>query len=459
MPVGGAEPSGLERLEDAQRLGDPAADVAGHLHDEEHPRLGIEDVRGAFRPTLPRDGRPVGDGDAVVGIRQQGIGDAAEFLRPRTMGVEVVGRASQDLGTGAAEGVVGGGEPTHLGGADEGKVGGVEEEHHPPTPEVAEADAGDPSGGGGGEVEVGRFSLEGEAHGWDGRGRRGARGWLTGPRGAAARSTRDGRDTVSAMNRSATSRSDRRSHVPGELPGEAVAALPAERRRLLDEYLTPEQRALVERHLAELYAWNRRVNLTAIPPEAAWDRHVVDSLRLVDAAVLPASATVVDIGSGAGFPGLVLAIARPDLRVVLLEADRRRCGFLHHVVGLLGLERVGIDCRRAEEAGRDPAAREAFDVAVARAAAAPPTLCEIGLPLVRVGGRLVALVGDATRDAARSRAAARACGGGDPWVAAPGILVVDKLEPTPATFPRRPGLAARRPILAPGDQEGGAPRS
>src|SRR4029077_11625621 len=129
----------------------------------------------------------------------------------------------------------------------------------------------------------------------------------------------------------------------------------------------------------------------SVPRDRAWSRHLDDSLTILDVVTPPAAARVVDVGAGAGLPGIPLALARPDLEVTLLEADGRRCGFLVHVCGLLELDRVAVLTRRAETAGRDSGLRESFDLAVSRATAAAPVLCELALPLVRAGGTLAAL--------------------------------------------------------------------
>jgi 16S rRNA (guanine527-N7)-methyltransferase len=142
-----------------------------------------------------------------------------------------------------------------------------------------------------------------------------------------------------------------------------------------------------------------------------------------------------------------IAVVRPDLEVVLCDSDHRRAGFLVHAVELLGLRRVEVAAVRAEELGRAPGGREAFDTAVSRATAPPPVLCELCLPLLRVGGTMAALVSDAAAAAAACAAAAEACGGGAPTAVSSGVLGVAKERPTPDRYPRRPGIPARRPIL------------
>jgi len=192
---------------------------------------------------------------------------------------------------------------------------------------------------------------------------------------------------------------------------------------------------------------------------AAWpglmsrpDRALVDdSLVLLD--YLGDARRVVDVGSGAGLPGIPLKIARPDLDVTLIEADQAKAAFLVHACAALGLERVEVVARRAEDAGHDPRLRETFDVAVARALAPLPVLVELCLPLVRVGGRLLAQKTEAEDPAAAAHAIQLV--GGELSVVLPArsaarsagtIVVIDKARPTPALYPRRAGVPARKPL-------------
>ena len=202
----------------------------------------------------------------------------------------------------------------------------------------------------------------------------------------------------------------------------------------------------LERYLDELYSWNDRVNLTSVPRAAAWERHIVDSLSLLPVVPPAPGAAVVDVGSGAGLPGIPIALTRPDIAMTLIDADARKAGFLTHVAGLLGLTNVTVRAVRAEQAGRDPGCRDRFDVAVSRATAPPAALCELALPLVRTGGHLAALVTDARIALAECGAAAHACGGEAPVALAPNIVVVRKCDGTPETYPRRSGVPARHPV-------------
>ena len=168
---------------------------------------------------------------------------------------------------------------------------------------------------------------------------------------------------------------------------------------------------------------------------------------------LGAARSVVDVGSGAGLPGIPLKIARPDLLVTLIEADQAKAAFLVHAAATLQLQNVEVVARRAEDAGHDPALREKFDVAVARALAPLPVLVELCLPLVRLGGRLLAQKTE-DEDPAGAAIAIEVLGGRlSEVVSAPSearaagtVVVIDKVRPTPAKFPRRSGVPARKPL-------------
>jgi 16S rRNA (guanine527-N7)-methyltransferase len=209
--------------------------------------------------------------------------------------------------------------------------------------------------------------------------------------------------------------------------------------------LSAGQRRVVVAYLEELYRWNRRLNLTRIAREHAFQRHVGEALTLLAVAAPAPGEQVVDVGSGSGVPGLVIAIARPDLEVTLVESDARRAAFLVHTAGSLRLDTVRVARMRAEAAGRDPRIREAFHLAVARALAPPPVLLELALPLVRVGGRLCALWSGDADEASRWTGVASALGGGPPSTR-DAVLVVHKSSATPARYPRRSGTPTRHPL-------------
>jgi 16S rRNA (guanine527-N7)-methyltransferase len=178
---------------------------------------------------------------------------------------------------------------------------------------------------------------------------------------------------------------------------------------------------------------------------------IEDSLVLLDH--LGAAATLVDVGSGGGLPGLALKIARPGLSITLVEADQRKAAFLVQACARLGLRDVEVVPRRAEEVGQDSRYRELFDVAVARALAPLPVLVELCLPLVRVGGRLLAQKTEG-EDVTAARHAIEMLGGSPATVsAAPSgarrtgtVVIIDKVRPAPAAYPRRAGVPSRRPL-------------
>lgn len=178
---------------------------------------------------------------------------------------------------------------------------------------------------------------------------------------------------------------------------------------------------------------------------------VEDSLVLLD--YVPESGRLVDVGSGGGLPGLPLKIARPALEVTLVESDQAKAAFLVQAAARLGLRGVEVVATTAEEVGRDPRYRETFDVAVARALAPMPVLAELCLPLVKVGGKLLAQK-TAREDVTAARGAIEIVGGDlESVVVAPSpargsgiVVVVRKVAPTPDAYPRRPGVPRRKPL-------------
>ena len=203
-----------------------------------------------------------------------------------------------------------------------------------------------------------------------------------------------------------------------------------------------------QRYAELLLDWNRSVNLTGA-------RTIEDVLAQIAAgdALLAVSWTgigrVIDIGSGGGLPAVPMAIAMPEVHFTLLEANTRKCAFLEQVAATLKLTNVAVVAGRAEELGHQPELREQFDRAISRAAAPPAVLLELALPFVRPGGDLVAQVSPV--DPQLLEPAARLLGGGPPRLERPGdgtgtLLVVPKLGPTPAGFPRRTGVPNRKPL-------------
>ncbi len=228
-------------------------------------------------------------------------------------------------------------------------------------------------------------------------------------------------------------------------------------RTLLGLELTPAQIAAFQTYADELRAWNERFNLTAITdPEGIQVKHFLDSLSLL--ALLPGDSAgrLIDVGTGAGFPGLPLKIMRPTLRLTLVEATGKKVTFCEAVAAKLGLRDVTVIKARAEEIGQVPEHREQYDWAVARAVAELPVLAEYLLPLVRVGGQAIAQKGaNAPQEAQAAEAAVQRLGGrlaATRPVALPGVaetrylVVYDKVTPTPPAYPRRVGVPSKAPL-------------
>jgi 16S rRNA (guanine527-N7)-methyltransferase len=183
------------------------------------------------------------------------------------------------------------------------------------------------------------------------------------------------------------------------------------------------------------------------------DALVADSLVLLP--LLGDAHSLIDVGSGGGLPGLPLKIARPDLRVALLEANHNKAAFLTHACAQIGFEDVEVIAMRAEEAGRLPRLRDSFDVATARALAPAPVLVELCLPFVRPGGRLLAMKAEAADELRRAGPAIAALNAElVEIVPAPSaarslgrVAVIRKLGPTPDAYPRRAGVPSRRPLI------------
>ena len=225
--------------------------------------------------------------------------------------------------------------------------------------------------------------------------------------------------------------------------------------------LSPQQEEQFARYARVMLEANTRVNLTSITePDAVQTLHFLDSLTV--AAMLPKAALtdgrVLDVGSGAGFPGVPLKLVFPGIRLELLEATGKKTAFLRELVAELELPDVAIHTGRAEDLAHDPQLRGAFDVVLARGVAKLAALVEVTLPFLRVGGLLVAHK-SATADAEAEDAAkaVRVLGGGPPDVRpviAPGLedgrrlVVVEKVAGTPKGYPRRAGMPVKHPIGA-----------
>ena len=220
--------------------------------------------------------------------------------------------------------------------------------------------------------------------------------------------------------------------------------------------LSPPQLTQFASYRALLLEWNARFNLTAITdPAAIEERLFWDALLLLselDALAHDHAPTLVDIGSGAGFPALPLAIMRPAWSFTLIEATGKKVAFLTAAIAVLALPRVTAVHGRAEDVARDPARRGSWQLATARAVASVPALIELTMPLLRVGGHAVLPKGLelAAELAAGERAADLVGARLERANRVPGtatrIVVVTKTRATPAAYPRRPGIPAREPL-------------
>lgn len=207
----------------------------------------------------------------------------------------------------------------------------------------------------------------------------------------------------------------------------------------------------------ELMLWSQIHNLTAIRDiDGIRAKHFVDSLSILRELKDPIPATLADIGTGAGFPGIPLKIVLPELRLTLVESVGKKAEFCHHIVKLLGLEGVEVLTVRAEELGQLPQYRERYDWVVARAVSSMPILAEYLLPLARIGGAMLAQKGESAHAETHAAENAFRILGGSlrkvSLVTLPGVaddrylVVVDKKAATPVQYPRRTGIPAKKPL-------------
>jgi 16S rRNA (guanine527-N7)-methyltransferase len=226
--------------------------------------------------------------------------------------------------------------------------------------------------------------------------------------------------------------------------------------------LSEKQLADFQTYYEELVDWNQRFNLTAITEyEQVQIRHFADSLSVLLAeearqALGRPDARLIDVGSGAGFPGIPLKLVCPGVRLTLLEATGKKVTFLEHLIERLGLRRVTAIKARAEELGHDPDHRAGYELALVRAVADMAVVAEYSLPFCRPGGWVVAQKGEAgPAEAWAAEKAIRLLGGELRRVLPvelPGLpenrslVLVEKVSPTPDTYPRRPGLPSKRPL-------------
>jgi 16S rRNA (guanine527-N7)-methyltransferase len=226
--------------------------------------------------------------------------------------------------------------------------------------------------------------------------------------------------------------------------------------------LTTKQKAAFQLYYEELVVWNQRFNLTAITDyEQVQIRHFLDSLSCLLAeetrlALRRPQARMIDVGAGAGFPGIPLKLVCPDTHLTLLEATGKKVTFLEHLVDRLGVTAVTAIKARAEELAHIPEHREQYDLALARAVAELPVVVEYTLPFCRLGGWVVAQKGEAGAAEAWSAERAIRLLGGELCRVVPvelaglpedrSLVVIEKTGPTPDRYPRRPGIPSKKPL-------------
>ena len=234
--------------------------------------------------------------------------------------------------------------------------------------------------------------------------------------------------------------------------------LVSEAHRLFGIHLTGRQMVALMTYERELLAWNEKFNLSAIrDAEGIRTKHFLDSFSCILAWKEKPPRRLIDIGTGAGFPGIALKILYPSMQLTLVESVGKKANFCRHLVETLKLESVEVISARAEEVGRMPGHREGYDWAVARAVANLPVLVEYLLPLVQVGGAMLAQKGQSgPAETHKAEKALKILGGSIRQlipVILPGVaderflVVVDKVAATPAQYPRKSGIPAKKPLL------------
>jgi 16S rRNA (guanine527-N7)-methyltransferase len=231
--------------------------------------------------------------------------------------------------------------------------------------------------------------------------------------------------------------------------------------RKLGLQLSPEQLEQFRIYYQELIDWNRQVNLTRITDyEEVQIKHFLDSLTVAlawETSAPKIDLRIIDVGTGAGMPGLPLKIVFPKIRLVLLDSVAKKAAFLHHINRKLGLDNVDIIVGRAEEISHDGQYRERFDIVLSRGVAPLATLAELTLPFCIIGGSFIAQKKGAIDPEISQASKAIGLLGGrlrevkrvdlEEFADKRQLIIIDKVSPTPPQYPRRPGVPKKRPLL------------
>ena len=226
-----------------------------------------------------------------------------------------------------------------------------------------------------------------------------------------------------------------------------------EKARKNELVLSEEQISQFYRYMELLIEWNQKMNLTAITePNEVIEKHFIDSLAIMP--YINKETTIIDVGTGAGFPGIPMKIGNSSLKITLLDSLNKRITFLEEIISQLQLKEISAVHGRAEEYIREK--RETFDIAVSRAVAELPTLLEYLLPYVKIGGKCICMKGPkALEEIQKSKKALEILGGKIESIEnikineemERNIIIIQKIKPTPSKYPRKAGKPSKEPII------------